>query len=313
MSAVPASTGAVDVNVVEAVATQGALARLLRDRWAVGGAVVALIFVVAAVFAHQLSALTHSDPYTYHIDALTPTGVPRGAVGGVSGAHLLGVEPQTGRDLFSIVVYGARTSLLIGFAATLLAAVIGTTVGLVAGFSGGAVDMGLSRFTDMMIAFPQLIFMIALSAIIPSSFPREVFMILVIAVFGWFSMARVVRAETIALRHRAFVRAAEAVGARPLHILRREILPNLASTIVVIATITIPTSIGTEAALSFLGIGVEPPTPSWGREIASAVDWVSIDPWNLIFPGAALFAVTLALNALGDGLRDAFDPRGGRR
>ena len=126
-------------------------------------------------------------------------------------------------------------------------------------------------------------------------------------------MARVVRAQTIALRNRSFVRAAEAVGATPRHMLRREILPNLASTIVVIATITVPNAIGIEAALSFLGVGVEPPTPSWGREIAAAIGWVSIDPWYLLAPGLALFLVTLSLNALGDGLRDAFDPRGGGR
>jgi peptide/nickel transport system permease protein len=313
MSAVPAQTGSAVVEGVRATAAGGAVARLRSDRWAMAGALIVAAFIVVAIFAPEITSLAGVGPYAYHLDALTSSGVPRGSFGGVSGAHLLGVEPQTGRDLFAIVVYGARTSLLIGFAATALAALIGVTVGLVAGFRGGAVDMGLSRFTDVMIAFPQLIFMIALGAIIPSSFPREIFMILVIAVFGWFSMARVVRAQTIALRHRSFVMAAEAVGAGPLHMLRREILPNLASTIVVIATITVPNAIGTEAALSFLGIGIEPPTPSWGREIASAVDWVSIDPWYLLAPGLALFGVTLGLNALGDGLRDAFDPRGTRR
>ena len=308
MSAIPNEVGDFDLP---AVAARGSLRQLASDRWAVGGAAVAVAFILAAVFAPQLSAISHNNPYTYHLAALTGDGVPKGSLGGASGSHWFGVEPTTGRDLFSIVVYGARTSLLIGFGATILAALIGVTLGLIAGFRGGVVDMGVSRFTDLMIAFPQLIFMIALQALVPSSIPRQVFMIAVIGVFGWFSMARVVRAQTIALRHRSFVMAAEAVGAGPLHMLRTEILPNLASTITVIATMTVPVAIGTEAALSFLGIGVQPPTPSWGREISQAINWVSVDPWYLLAPGLALFLVTLSLNALGDGLRDAFDPRGG--
>jgi peptide/nickel transport system permease protein len=310
MSAIPAESGPASIEDFTAAGRVGGWARLRSDRWALAGGIVTLAFIAVAVFAPQISSLAGVNPYTYHIDALYSNGLPKGSFGGVSGSHLLGVEPSTGRDLFAIVVYGARTSLFIGFASTLLATVIGVTVGLLAGFRGGAVDIGLSRFTDLMIAFPQLIFMIALQALVPASFPRELFIVGVIAVFGWFSMARVVRAQTIALRNRSFVMAAEAVGAGPWHMLRTELLPNLVSTITVIATMTVPAAIGTEAALSFLGIGVQPPTPSWGREIASAIDWVAVDPWYLLAPGLALFLVTLSLNALGDGLRDAFDPRG---
>jgi peptide/nickel transport system permease protein len=287
----------------------GALARLSRDRLALTGAAVIAGFVLLAVFAPAWSGISGNDPYTYHLGLLAGSGLPRGAFGGVSGAHWLGVEPQTGRDLFSIVAYGARISLLIGLGATLLATVIGTVLGVLAGYSGGLVDTLLSRFTDLTIAFPQLIFMIALGALVPASFPRQFFIILVIGVFGWPPMARVVRGQTLALRNRSFVVAARAVGAGPVHILRTEILPNLASTVTVIATMWIPVAIGTEAALSFLGVGVPPPTPSWGREISSAVDWVSVDPWYLAAPGLALFLVTLALNFFGDGLRDALDPR----
>jgi peptide/nickel transport system permease protein len=313
MSAIPAESGPAATEDLAAASPLGGWARLRSDRWAMTGGAVTVAFIIVAIFAPQISSLAGVNPYTFHIDALFSNGLPKGSLGGVSASHLLGVEPSTGRDLFAIVVYGTRTSLFIGFAATLLATVIGATVGLLAGFRGGVVDIGLSRFTDLMIAFPQLIFMIALQALVPSSFPRELFMVAVIAVFGWFSMARVVRAQTITLRNRSFVMAAEAVGASPWHILRTEILPNLVSTIIVIATITVPAAIGTEAALSFLGIGVQPPTPSWGREISSAIDWVSVDPWYLLAPGLALFIVTLSLNTLGDGLRDAFDPRGRRR
>jgi peptide/nickel transport system permease protein len=305
-SSAPAQTPA---EVVAGARRSGSATRLVADRWAMTGAAVAVAFVALAVFAPLLSGINGNDPYTYHLGLLAGSGVPKGALGGVSPAHWLGVEPQTGRDLFAIVAYGARVSLLVGVGATLLATLFGTAIGVFAGYSGGPLDTLLSRFTDLTIAFPQLIFMIALGALVPASFPKQFFMIFVIGVFGWPPVARVVRGQTLALRNRSFVVAARAIGASPLHILRTEILPNLGSTITVIATMLIPGSIGTEAALSFLGIGIQPPTPSWGREISSAIAWVAVDPWYLAGPGLALFGVTLALNAFGDGLRDALDPR----
>ncbi|MER7555298.1 ABC transporter permease [Nocardioides sp. NPDC126508] len=290
-------------------ATTGAWRQLRGDRWALMGAALVAGFVLLAALAPLLTALSHTDPYTYDIEALDTAGVPTGMFGGVSGAHWLGVEPQTGRDLFAILAYGARTSLLVGLGATTVSVAVGTVVGIVAGYTGGFADVLLSRFTDLMLAFPSLIFMIALGAIVPSSFPKPLFIVLVIGAFGWPSVARVVRGLTLTLRTRDFVLAARAIGAPTSRILRAEIWPNLASSVTVLATMAVPGAITAEAALSFLGIGVTPPTPSWGRTIANAVSWIQVDPWYLLAPGAALFLLTLGFNMLGDGLRDAYDPR----
>ena len=219
----------------------------------------------------------------------------------------------TGRDLFAIVTYGARTSLGIGLAATAMSIVIGVLVGVTTGFLGGWYDRVLSRVVDVIFGFPSLVFMIALTAVVPTSFPKPLLVVLVIGFFGWPSVARVVRGQTLSLVSRNYVVASTAMGAGRWHVIRKQLLPNLAATITVYATISIPSMIGAEAALSFLAVGVTPPTPSWGRSIGDAIGWVQTDPMYLVFPGAALFLVTLAFNVLGDALRDALDPRGGAR
>ena len=187
--------------------------------------------------------------------------------------------------------------------------VIGVAVGATAGYFGGWFDAVASRVIDVLFGFPSLIFMIAVGAIAPIWFPRVLMLVLVIGFFGWPSIARVVRGQTLAMRTHGYVRASTAIGAGHAHVLLRQILPGLSGTIVVFSTITIPGTIGAEAALSFLGVGVPPPTPSWGRSIGDAVTWFSTDPSYLLFPGLALFLVTLAFNVFGDGLRDALDPR----
>jgi peptide/nickel transport system permease protein len=291
------------------------LRRLVKDRWAVAGAAIVLFLLAVAVFAPLLAKLEGHDPYTYDLSALADTGLPLGSGGGISGGHWFGVEPQTGRDLFAIVVTGTRTSFLVGLAATALSVVIGVLAGMTAGYFGGWYDRVLSRIIDVLFGFPWLIFVIALGAIAPARFPRQLLLILVIGLFGWPGIARVIRGQTMALKQRTFVVAATALGAGPGHLLRRQYLPNLTSTIIVYSTITIPGMIGAEAALSFLGVGVPPPTPAWGRTIGDAIAWVQTDPMFLVFPGAALFLATLAFNLFGDGLRDALDPRtrGSRR
>ena len=288
--------------------------RLRRSRPAMIGLGLVVLFVLLAVLAPVFSWLTGNSPYAYNPDLLGPDTAPAGPLGGMSAGHWFGVEPRTGRDLFAIVTYGAQVSLLIGLAATVVSVAVGVAIGLIAGFFGGIADRLLSRLTDIVFGFPFLIFAIALSATVPASFPRPLLLILVIGLFGWPQVARVVRSETLSLRERGFVRAAAAQGTGSARIIVREIVPNIAATVIVFTTVSIPGKIGAEAALSFLGVGVNPPTPSWGRSVSDAISWVQVDPMYLIFPGMALFLVTLGFNMFGDGLRDALDPaeeRGG--
>lgn len=286
---------------------------LARDPWAVASVSVIAIFLLAAVLADVLTGITGNNPYTYHQDLLDGRGQPVGFGGGISAAHWFGVEPLTGRDLFSIVVHGARTSLFIGVSATLLAVLIGTVVGITAGYFGGWYDRIVSRVVDVMFGFPTLVFLIALMVIIPTDLPRPPFIVLIIGIFGWPGISRIVRGQALALRDRNFVVASKAMGARSWRIVLGQVLPNVGATIVIVTSIIIPAMIATEAVLSFLGVGVTPPTPSWGRTINEAVLWVRTSPMYLVFPGGALVLVTLAFNVFGDSLRDALDPRTARR
>ncbi|PRY17185.1 ABC transporter permease [Kineococcus rhizosphaerae] len=293
---------------------RSALARAVLDRrGATVGAVLVLALVLLALLAPLISRLTGQTPYGYHPDALDPaSGLPAGALGGVSGTHWFGVEPLTGRDLFAIVAHGARTSFLIGVLATVVAVVLGVVLGASAGYLGGWWDRVVGWTGDVIFGFPYLVFMVALGAVAPPSIPRTLLLVVVIGFFGWPRVARVVRSATLGVARRDFVRASQVMGSPTWRTLTRRVLPNLWGPVVVIATLSIPERIGLEAALSFLGVGVPPPTPSWGRSISDAIGWVQTDPMFLVFPGLALFAATLAFNLVGDGLRDVLDPRTAR-
>ncbi len=280
-----------------------------RDRAAMVGLTVVGLALLVALAAPWVAGLGGHDPFTYDASALGEDGSPLGAFGGVSADHWFGVEPLTGRDLFAIVVYGARTSILVGVAATVISVTIGVLLGTTGALFGGWFDRVVSRLTDVLLGFPSLIFMIALGAFAPSSIPKWLLVVGVIGLFGWPSIARVVRAQSLTLMQRNFVVASRAMGAGPGHVLREQLLPNLTGTIIVFTTMAIPGNIGAEAALSFLGVGVPPPTPAWGRTIGTAVGWIATDPWYLLAPALALFVVTFAFNLVGDGLRDAVDPR----
>jgi ABC-type dipeptide/oligopeptide/nickel transport system permease subunit len=292
--------------------------RLRRDKVAMaGGVVVVLLILVAVVGPHVVQ-----NPDTYNASLINPTfSRPNGPLGGISLAHPLGVEPVTGRDMLSRIVNGAQVSLLIAFLATALAVGIGVFMGVIAGYFGGWVDSAIARSMDVFLAFPLLVFAIALVGVIPSSAfglagnsLRIALLVFVIGFFNWPYMGRIIRGQTLSLREREFVDAARSIGGRGPYILFRELLPNLVAPILVYSTLLIPTNILFEAALSYLGVGIIPPTPSWGGMLSQAVQdgYYSIDPMFMIIPGLAIFITVIAFNLFGDGLRDALDPRSSR-
>jgi peptide/nickel transport system permease protein len=291
--------------------------RLKRDRLALGGGVVVAILIVIAVAAPLVVGWLGHPPNDFHQRLIDPSlQTPRGPRGGMSRDFLLGLEPVNGRDLFSRIVYGSRISLLVAFLATLLSVVIGTALGVIAGFVGGRVDTLISRTMDIFLAFPILLFAIALAGVVPDrafglsgDALRIALIVFIIGFFNWPYIGRIMRGQTLSLREREFVDAARGLGARPTYIVFRELLPNLIAPILVYSTLLIPTNILFEAALSFLGVGIRPPTASWGQMLSDAVRFYTIAPYFMIIPGLAIFITVLSFNLLGDGLRDALDPR----
>jgi peptide/nickel transport system permease protein len=292
--------------------------RLKRDKVAMAGAVVVVLLILMAIFAPLIVDVLGNPPNEFHqdqIDTKTGTLAPIGTFGGISWHHLMGLEPVNGRDIFSRVVYGSRISLLIAFFATLLSVAIGTTMGIIAGFFGGWVDAVISRLMDIFLAFPLLVFAIALAGVMPDdafglqgNTLRVMLLIFIVGFFNWPYIGRIIRGQTLSLREREYVDAARSLGARRPYILFTELLPNLLGPILVYSTLLIPTNILFEAALSFLGVGIRPPTASWGGMLSDAVTFYTM-PHFMLWPGLAIFVTVLSFNLFGDGLRDALDPR----
>ncbi len=271
--------------------------RLLRRKLALFGLTLIALITLGAVFAPVLAPYS---PDEQMFDGLTIEGAPMAP----GGAFLLGTD-LLGRDLLSRLLYGARTSLIIGIVANGIALAIGTLVGVTAGFVRGWVGAVLMRSTDLMMAFPALLLAICLAAIFR---PSLWIVALVIALVNWVQTARVIYTETTALSEREFIAAERTLGAGPGRILFRHILPHLLPTIIVWGTLGISTTVLLEATLSYLGVGVQPPTPSWGNIIFENQTYFQAAPWLVFIPGAAILALALAFNLVGDALRDVLDP-----
>jgi peptide/nickel transport system permease protein len=271
--------------------------RFRRDRLAMVGLVIIFVFATAAILAPVIAPYNPSEQF---FDGLTVEGSPL-----PPGWRFWFGTDTNGRDQFSRLLYGAQTSLLIGIVANGIAVAVGTALGLVAGYLRGWTGAAIMRVTDLMMAFPPLLLAIALAAILK---PGLNIVILVIALVNWVQIARVIYTETVSLSEREYIEAARALGAGNGRILLRHLLPHLIPTVIVYATLGIATTVLLEAMLSFLGRGVQPPTPAWGMMIFESQSYFLNAPWLVFIPGAALLILALAFNLVGDGLRDALDP-----
>jgi peptide/nickel transport system permease protein len=276
---------------------QGVLQKLARRPLALIGLAIVAVVVLGAILAPWL---TNFDPDQQMFDGLTLTGEPLPP----NATFWLGTD-LLGRDLLTRILYGARTSLIIGIVANGISLIIGTLVGVTAGYFRGWVGSILMRFTDLMMAFPALLLAICLAAVFQ---PSLWIVALVIALVNWVQTARVTYTQTSSLAEREFIDAERTIGASSARILFRHILPHLVPTIIVWGTLGISTTVLLEATLSYLGIGVQPPTPSWGNIIFENQTYFQAAPWLVFFPGAAILALALAFNLIGDALRDILDP-----
>jgi peptide/nickel transport system permease protein len=302
-----------------------------QDRFALVGIFVIAIMALMAIFAPVVASWTGHGPNQVNLQTLDQYGLPSAPswwpdttdpttgekLMQAPSSYLLGVD-DTGRDLFVRIVYGARTSLIVAIFATGIALVIGVVLGLTAGFYRGKIDTLISRTTDVVLALPILLLALGIASACNATaegclgglikqglFP----VILIIGLFGWPYISRIVRGQVLSIREKEFVEASRSLGASNRRIILREILPNVAAPIIVYTTLIIPSNILFEAGLSFLGVGVPESTPSWGGMLADVGTAFTFAPWTMIFPGLALFLTTLAFNLVGDGLRDALDPR----
>jgi ABC-type dipeptide/oligopeptide/nickel transport system permease subunit len=267
--------------------------RFLRRPLAIAGLVVALVFIVAAILAPVIAPYSASGT---DFNALLAHS---------SRHHLLGTD-ELGRDVLSRIIWGARASIEAGVLATLLAMAVAVPIGIIAGYYRGWIDAVIARLTDVLLAFPFLIVAVGLAAILGPSLTNAT---IALGIGAAPALIRVARGEALALREEDYVRAAVANGASDMRILVRHVLPNMLSTLIVQATVAIPAAIIGEAVLSFLGLGVQPPTPSWGVMLADAQSYLSQAPRLAVYPGIAIFLCSLSFNLLGDGLRDILDPR----
>ena len=306
---VPPPEEATEVGLLGGQAIEGrsplwlALARLRTDRMAFLAAGAIILMALLAIFAPLISAAAGHDPYNPNL--LTGTNSFGQPLAPGQGGYILGTD-NVGRDILVRIAYGARISLLVGVLSTVIASVAGTIIGVIAGYYGGWLDAVLARLMDTVLSFPYVLLAIVLASVYGPSLPLTIG---VIAFFSWAAIGRIVRGQTLSLREKEYVEAARSLGAGNLRIMFVEILPNLVAPVIVLGTLLVPTAIVFEATLDYLGVGVGPPTPTWGNMLADAQGSGFQDWWFWIFPSLALLITTLGFNLLGDSVRDALDPR----
>ncbi|MFD6420269.1 ABC transporter permease [Streptomyces sp. NPDC060194] len=299
--------------------------RLKRDRTAKICAAIVFAYFAVAALAPVISKLYGKDPYTlYGQDQglLDMFNFPIEPYGGISSEHWFGIEPNLGRDVFMQLIYGMRTSLYMSLVVTVFIVIIGVLLGLTMGFFGGKVDYWLSRLSDFLLAFPSQLFFIAFMPVAVALFVapedetptyiRAIAITLVLTFLGWMGLARLIRATAMSLREREFIEAAKISGASNWRIIRKELLPNIISPVIVQGTLMLPANLLSVAFLSFVGVGFVEPTPDWGRMFSIAGDIYKEDPTYMFFPGIAMVVFVVTFNLLGDSIRDAFDPKAGR-
>lgn len=302
---------------------QLARARFRKDKLSMCALVVVLLYFLAALAAPLLVKVGVIDPYTTHQELLNEFQLPIGKWGGISSDHWLGIEPGVGRDVLSRVWYGITFSLAISVTATLIAVAIGVTLGIISGASGGWVDAIIGRFTDLTLAFPQTLMLLALYSVaiafltevvgVPEGDPASaVYVVSLLALFGWTGVARIVRGQVLSIRENEFIAASQMMGASKLRLYFREILPNLWAPILVTFTLIMPAFISAEAALAYLGVSIHPPTPTLGNVLFDSLTYADTHFLYFFVPAFLIAVIVISFNLLGDGVRDALDPKGNR-
>ena len=303
--------------------TRLAVDRFRHDKLSMISFVVVVLYLLAAIAAPFLVKFGVLDPTTFHQELTDPStgGIPIGRLGGVSWEHPLGVEPSTGRDVLSRLWYGVTFSLAIALSAALISIVVGAVLGIISGFTGGWTDAFIGRFIDLTLSFPVTLMLLALSSIgiqlmadlLPGKFsdplPNGAYVVLVLGAFGWPGIARIIRGQVLTVREREFVDAAVLLGASRSRIYFKEILPNLWAPLLVTFTLTMPAYISAEAALSYLGVGIHPPTPTLGNVLKGSINYSTADFFFFFTPAFLIMIIVVSFNLLGDGIRDALDPK----
>ena len=331
MSAEVAAAEAPTQELVSRSPKQLAWMRFKRNKTAMASAIVVLFFMIAAFMAPIITGILHLDPTKTYNDQLDDFGMPIGTMA-ISAAHPLGVEPGAGRDILAMLLYGSRISFTFALVASISTIGLGLVIGTVVGYFRGMVDATVGRFSDFLLAFPLTFMIVALSlpmtqrmealgfakligdstGIAKENAARLMVLLILFSFFGWPGFTRIIRSQVLSIRERDFVMAAKSLGSSTSRIIFKELLPNLWSSVIVFLSLSLPGYLSAEAAFSYLGVGVQPPDTTWGLLLADGVNYWSEEPIYLLIPSVMLIIVVLALNVLGDGVRDALDPKGDR-